>query len=140
MATVITVDSETFLTLFPYFQKKCLLDEQIDAAYEVMSAYIPVLEGALEVPLKTQKMMVYLAVAHYLYLELNPSQSTSANINHASEGSVSAGMTLYDSAFKRWLAISPYGAQLLALLSMLQPPMPRKNISPYPYYPSVGSM
>lgn len=139
MATVITVNSEEFFSLFPYFQDKSSVDD-INTAYEIMSSFIPVQEGALEVPLKTQTMMVYLAVAHYLYLQLNPSRASSANITNASEGSVSAGMNLYDSAFKRWLAISPYGAQLLALLSMLQPPMPRKDITPYPYYPSVGSM
>lgn len=78
------------------------------------------------------------ATAHLLYLSMNPDKAASANLSSASEGSVSASFQLYSDPWRRYLSLSPYGTELLALLSTVQPPLPEKPVNVLPYYNSVG--
>lgn len=132
--SVITVDPNTFRMLFPYFSEKGTTDEQIEAAYDGVPSIVPTTEGALSLPVSVQTRGVYLATAHLLYLSYNPSKASSGNLSSASEGSVSASFALYSDPWRRWLSTTPFGVELLAILSQVQPPMPSRPVSPYPYY------
>ncbi len=133
--TAITIDYQTFITWFPYFTDK-VTEEQVNAAYEGAKSYIAVNYGEIVLPAENQKRGVYLATAHQMYLGLNPQLATQGKVSSATEGSVSAGFVTppYKNWFEYWLSLSPYGLELLALLSQVQPPMPRKPVNVYPYY------
>lgn len=136
MMKVITVDNDTFRLWFPYF--KDMSNEGIQAAYAGAGSYISVIEGEIGLEIKSQIRGVYLATAHLAYLAMNPDKAASGNLSSASEGSVSASFALYSDPWRRFLATTPYGAELLALLSTVQPPMPRKPLNVLPYYWSPG--
>lgn len=132
----ITVDPDYFLQYFPYFQNKNLTPETIGIAYEGASTVISTNLGEMELPKEQQIRGVYLATAHQLYLNLNPDIASQGKVASASEGSVSASFTQpqYKNWLDYWLSLSPYGIELMALLSQVQPPMPRRPVSNYPYY------
>lgn len=131
---VIKVSPETFRTWFPYFAEKGATDEQIEAAYAGASSLISVIDGELKLPKGVQTRGVYLATAHILFLSFNPSKAGTGNLSSASEGSVSASFALYSDPWRRWLSLTPYGQELLAIFSQLQPPAPSRPVFPWPYY------
>lgn len=133
---VITVDNDTFRLWFPYF--KDMADESIQAAYAGSGSYISVNAGEIGLDIKGQTRGVYLATAHLAYLALNPNKAASGNLSSASEGDVSVSFALYSDPWRRFLATTPYGLELLALLSTVQPPLPRKALNILPYYGSPG--
>lgn len=133
--TVIQVDPDTFRSWFPFFAETT--DDQIEAAYAGAPSLISVVDGELRLPNGVQKRGVYLATAHTLYLALNPSAAGSGNMSSATEGSVSASFALYSDPWRRYLATTPYGQELLAILTQVQPPMPARPVMPWPYYAGV---
>lgn len=132
---MITVDLDTFLKYFPYFDNK-VTEESLQSAYAGAGSFISTNEGAIKLPLNLQTRGVYLATAHVLYLGLNPDLVSQGKVASASEGSVSAGFVQpqYKNWLEYWLSLSPYGLELLAILSQVQPPMPRRPKGFYPYY------
>lgn len=133
---VIEVDSDTFRAWFPYFKDST--DESIQGAYAGAGSYISLVPGEIGLSLSSQTRGVYLATAHLLYLAMNPNKAMSANLASGTEGSVSASFQLYSDPWRRFLSLSPYGLELLALLSTVQPPMPEKPKNILPYYQSPG--
>ena len=134
--SLIVVDNDTFRAWFPYFAS--VDDAVIQSQYEGAGSLIALEKGAIGLGLKSQTRGVYLATAHLLYLAINPNKAASANLTSASEGSVSASFQLYSDPWRRFLALSPYGLELLALLATIQPPLPKKCGDIYPYYNSIG--
>lgn len=134
--TTITVDNDTFRLWFPYFKDST--DESIQAAYAGAGSYISLNEGDIGLDIAGQTRGVYLATAHVAYLATNPDKAVSANLSSGSEGSVSASFAIYSDPWRRFLSTTPYGLELLALLSTVQPPLPRKPLNVFPYYWSPG--
>ncbi len=134
--TIIAVDNDTFRKWFPYFKEST--DESIQAAYAGAGSYISLTAGEIGLSLPSQTRGVYLATAHLAFLAMNPGKTGAANMSSASEGSVSASFQLYSDAWRRFLSLTPYGLELLALLETVQPPMPEKPLNVLPYYWSPG--
>lgn len=130
----ITVNPTTFRQLFPAFKK--LSDETITMMYCGVPAYISTVAGAIGLDVKLQERGVYLATAHIAYMAANPDKFR--QMTSASEGSVSASFATPPTKSIRdyWLSLSPYGMELLYILSTVQPPVPRKPCSPF-YYGAV---
>lgn len=133
---VITVDNDTFREWFPYFKDST--DTSIQAAYAGAGSYISLVAGEIGLNLQSQTRGVYLATAHLAYLAMNPDKAASANLTSGSEGSVSASFAIYSDPWRRFLSTTPYGLELLALLSTVQPPMAGKQLNVLPYYWSPG--
>lgn len=131
----ITVDFDKFISYFPYFKGKVDADG-VQSAYEGAKSVIAVNVGEIVLPLENQTRGIYLATAHQAYLMLNPNLVSQGKVSNASEGSVSAGFVqpTYKSWLDYWLSLTPYGIELLAILSQVQPPMPRRPLSINPYY------
>lgn len=132
----IVVNPTTFRKLFPEF--KDLDDETIALMSCGVDGYISTTEGAIGLTIGLQKRGVYLATAHIAYMSQHPDkfrQTTSA-----SEGSVSASFATPPNNTVRdyWLGLTPYGLELLFILSTVQPPVPRRKVSPYPYYGTIN--
>lgn len=132
--SLITVDYKTFLSWFPALGNPT--EEEVNSAYAGASSIISVHYGEIVLPSQNQQRGVYLATAHQLFLMQNPSIAAQGKVASATEGSVSAGFAQppYKNWFDYWLSLSPYGMELLALLSQVQPPMPRRPVGSYPYY------
>ena len=132
--TTITVDLSTFKSLFPALGD--VTQEQLNSAYAGAGAYISTELGSIVLPANLQTRGVYLACAHRVYLMQNPDIATQGKVASATEGSVSASFT--QPQYKNWLeyelSLSPYGLELLAILSQVQPPIARKPLNTYPYY------
>ena len=130
----ITVNPTTFRQLFPAFKK--LSDETITKMYCGVPAYISTVAGAIGLDVKLQERGVYLATAHIAYMAANPDKFR--QMTSASEGSVSASFATPPTKNIRdyWLSLSPYGMELLYILSTVQPPVPRKPCNPF-YYGAV---
>lgn len=130
----ITVNPSAFRQLFPAFKK--LSDETITMMYCGVPAYISTVAGAIGLDVKLQERGVYLATAHIAYMAANPDKFR--QMTSASEGSVSASFATPPTKSIRdyWLSLSPYGMELLYILSTVQPPVPRKPYSPF-YYGAV---
>lgn len=130
----ITVNPSAFRQLFPAFKK--LSDETITMMYCGVPAYISTVAGAIGLDVKLQERGVYLATAHIAYMAANPDKFR--QMTSASEGSVSASFATPPTKSIRdyWLSLSPYGMELLYILSTVQPPVPRKPCSPF-YYGAV---
>lgn len=135
MTQHITVNPTTFRELFPKFKK--LSDAAIENLYCGVGAYISTVPGAIGLTECLQKRGVYLATAHLAFMAENPDKFR--QVSSASEGSVSASFTPPPTKDIRdyWLSLSPYGMELLTILSMVQPPVPRKSGSPWPYYGAI---
>ena len=132
MTQHITVNPTTFRELFPKFKK--LSDGAIENMYCGVGAYISTVPGAIGLTECLQKRGVYLATAHIAFMAENPDKFR--QVSSAREGSVSASFATPPTKDIRdyWLSLSPYGMELLTILSMVQPPVPRKAGVPYPYY------
>lgn len=132
--SLITVDYNTFLSWFPALGTPTAAE--VNAAYAGASSIISTHYGEIVLPAANQERGVYLATAHQLYLTQNPSLASQGKVSSATEGSVSASFAQppYKNWLDYWLSLSPYGLELLALLSQVQPPMPRKPFNRYPYY------
>lgn len=132
----IVVNPTTFRTLFPEFKE--LSDEAIELMSCGVDGYISTTLGAIGLTKGLQIRGVYLATAHIAYMSEHPDRfrlSTSA-----SEGSVSASFATPPNNTIRdyWLSLTPYGLELAYILSTVQPPVPRKRTSPYPYYGTIN--
>lgn len=132
----ITINPTVFRTLFPAFKK--LNDETIELLYCGVDGYISTTLGAIGLAPGLQKRGVYLAAAHLAYMQQNPDKFRLTT--SASEGSVSASFATppNNSVRDYWLSLSPYGLELLYILSTVQPPVPRRKTSPYPYYGTIN--
>lgn len=132
--STIAVDLDTFKAWFPYFTD--VTDETLQGAYAGASSFISTNLGNINLPENLQVRGVYLATAHVLYLSLNPDLASQGKVASASEGSVSASFTQpqYKNWLEYWLSLTPYGLELLAILAQVQPPLPRRKVSTYPYY------
>lgn len=132
--TQIAVDLDTFKAWFPYFSD--ITDETLQSAYAGAGSFISTNSGAINLTKELQTRGVYLATAHVLYLRMNPDLATQGKVASASEGSVSAGFVQpqYKNWLEYWLSLSPYGLELLSILAQIQPPLPRKKATTYPYY------
>ena len=132
----ITVNPTTFRQLFPEFEQ--LTDETIDLMTCGVGAYISTIPGAIGLDIKLQTRGVYLATAHIAYMAANPDKFKM--VTSASEGSVSASFATPPNQNIRdyWLGLSPYGLELLYILSTVQPPVPRKPFNPHPYYGTIN--
>lgn len=130
----IELDLTQFTSWFPALGE--VTQEELDAAYAGAQTYISTYLGEIILPEQLQIRGVYLAAAHQLYLTQNPALAAQGKVASASEGSVSASFTQpqFKNWFDYWLSLSPYGMELLALLSQVQPPMPRRPLGAYPYY------
>lgn len=131
----IRVYLDEFVRLFPYFNGK-VTEDNLVSAYEGASSFISTKLGAISLPKNLQVRGVYLATAHSMYLQLNPDVVANGRVKSASEGSVSASFDnpQYRGWFDYFLSLTPYGVELLAILSQVQPPMPDKPCGIYPYY------
>ena len=131
----IRVYLDEFVKLFPYFNGK-VTEENLVSAYEGASSFISTRLGVINLPENLQVRGVYLATAHSMYLQLNPDVAANGKVKSASEGSVSASFDSpqYRGWFDYFLSLTPYGLELLAILSQVQPPMPDKPTNIYPYY------
>lgn len=134
--TTITVNLADFVNAFPAFAN--ITDEQLQSAYLGVPAVISTRLGAIKLTPQLQTRAVYLACAHTLYLQLNP--SAARPMSSATEGSVSAGFKTFDAknAFEYYLSSTPYGLELLAILQTVQPTIPARSTYPIPYYPAGG--
>ena len=132
----IVVNPTTFRTLFPEFSS--LDDETIEIMACGVDGYISTTIGAIGLAPGLQKRGVYLATAHIAYMAQNPDKFRVTT--SASEGSVSASFATPPNNNIRdyWLSLSPYGLELAYILSTVQPPVPRKMVSAYPYYGSFN--
>lgn len=132
----ITINPTAFRTMFPEF--KDFSDETIELLSCGVDAYISTIPGAIGLKERLQKRGVYLACAHIAYMSAHPDKFR--QMSSASEGSVSASFATPPTKDIRdyWLSLSPYGLELLAILATVQPPVPRKNVSPYPYYGTIN--
>lgn len=132
----IVVDLKKFLDFFPEFDG--ITEDELNSAYAGANSTISTHYGEIVLSQSLQERGVYLAVAHALYLRRNPSAVSQGAVASASEGSVSASFSRpqYKNWFEYWLSLSPYGIELLALLSQVQPPLPRRPLNTYPYYGS----
>ncbi|MCH5201909.1 MAG: DUF4054 domain-containing protein [Oscillospiraceae bacterium] len=130
----IELDLTQFMQWFPALGE--VTQEELNAAYAGAQSYISTYVGEIELPENLQIRGVYLASAHQLYLIQNPSIVAQGKVASASEGSVSASFTQpqFKNWFDYWLSLSPYGLELLAILSQVQPPMPKRPVGSYPYY------
>lgn len=130
----ITVDYNLFKSYFP--ELTTITEEQLEAAYAGVGAYISTECGAINLPKCLQERGVYLATAHKAYLIMNPDIARQGKVASATEGSVSASFT--QPQYKNWLeyelSLSPYGLELLTILGQVQPPVARKPLNTYPYY------
>lgn len=137
--TRITVDYNTFINWFPYFDGK-ITEDSLQFAYDGADSFISTTVGNIVLSLKNQTRGVYLATAHQMYINLNPDLVSQGKVASASEGSVSASFSQpqYKNWYEYWLSLSPYGLELLSLLSQVQPPMPRKPSNVYPYYKGIS--
>lgn len=131
----IRVYLDEFERLFPYFNGK-VTEDSLLSAYEGAKAFISTKFGTIELPKKLQVRGVYLATAHAMYLQLNPDIVANGKVTSATEGSVSASFATpaYKGWFDYYLSMTPYGIELLSILSQVQPPMPDKPCGIYPYY------
>lgn len=134
--TEITVNPNTFRQLFPAFST--LDDTTIDLLTCGVGSYISTIPGAIGLDIKMQTRGVYLATAHIAYMRENPDKFRMTT--SASEGSVSASFATPPNNNIRdyWLSLSPYGLELLAILATIQPPLPRRNMNPWPYYGTIN--
>ena len=132
MTQTIDINPTVFRTLFPDF--KSFSDEKIEAMACGIDAYISTTPGAIGLKISLQRRGCYLALAHISYMSEHPDKFR--QLASASEGSVSASFGTPPTKDMRdyWLSLSPYGMELLAILSTVQPPVPRKRMTPYPYY------
>jgi len=132
----IRVDLRAFKLAFPYFEN--VTEMQLQSAYLGVPSIVSTTLGAINLTPELQTRAVYLACAHSLYLQLNP--SAGKPLNSATEGSVSASFRTFDSknALQFYLSTTPYGLELLAILQTVQPSMPTRRVSPIPYYPAGG--
>lgn len=131
----IQVYLDTLIQLFPYFNGKAT-ELSLASAYEGAKTLIPTKIGEIGLSKELQVRGVYLATAHALYLQLNPDIVSNGKVKSATEGSVSASFEnpAYKGWFDYYLSLSPYGLELLAILSRVQPVMPDKPCNIYPYY------
>lgn len=134
--TQIVVNPTAFRTLFPEF--KDLSDEAIELMSCGVDGYISTTLGAIGLTAKLQTRGVYLATAHIAYMSAHPDRFRMTT--SASEGSVSASFATPPNNNIRdyWLSLTPYGLELAYILSTVQPPVPRKRVSPYPYYGTIN--
>lgn len=132
----IEVNPTAFRTLFPEF--KSLDDTTIDLMTCGVGAYISTTPGAIGLDIKLQTRGVYLATAHIAYMAAHPDKFKM--VASASEGSVSASFATPPNNNIRdyWLGLTPYGMELLYILSTIQPPIPRRPINIYPYYGALN--
>lgn len=132
----IVVNPTVFRTLFPEF--KDLPDETIELISCGVDGYISTTLGAIGLTHGLQKRGVYLATAHIAYMSAHPDKFRMTT--SASEGSVSASFATPPNNNVRdyWLSLTPYGLELLFILSTVQPPVPRRKVSPYPYYGTIN--
>lgn len=139
--TKIVVDYNTFIKWFPYFDGKAT-QESVNSSYAGASSFISTELGNINLPKDLQIRGVYLATAHGLFLSLNPDLASQGKVSNATEGSVSAGFVQpqYKNWLEYWLSLSPYGLELLAILAQVQPPLPNKRVSPYPYYRGMSGV
>lgn len=133
--TQITVDYNTFIQWFPYFDGK-ITDSMLSSAYEGAKSFISTTIGVINLPEGLQVRGVYLATAHCAYGAVNPEAFANGKVGNATEGSVSVGFNQpqYKNWLDYWLSLSPYGLELLSILAQVQPPLPRKRGGAYPYY------
>lgn len=134
VCNTICVELSTFKAWFPALDG--ITREQLEGAYEGAKSIISTNYGEIVLPKDLQKRGVYLATAHQYYISKNPDIVSQGKVANASEGSVSAGFVQpqYKNWLDYWLSLSPYGVELLGILTQVQPPLPRRPIGANPYY------
>ncbi len=132
----IEVELTKFQEWFPDFSE--ITEEELARAYESAKSIISVHTGTIILPETQQIRAVYLACAHSFYLIKNPNLVAQGAVASATEGSVSASFVRpqFKNWLQYWLSLSPYGMELLALISQIQPPLPERPILS-PYYGDV---
>lgn len=134
MAEII-IDINTFKNLFPEFQD--VDNSIIENSKEGIGSYISTTLGNIKLNSKLQIRGNYLALAHLVSLKLNP-PSGYGKVTSASQGSENASFN--PGPTKNWfdynLSLTPYGVELLSILSLVQPPIQKKplNLKYYNYY------
>lgn len=126
--TKIIVNIDTFKELFaPVFDN--VTETQLNSAYTMVPNIMSVELGTIGLSATVQTNGVYLATAHYLYLRQHP--NVMRQLTNASEGDASAGFNNYNAKnpFEYFLSLSPYGLELLTILSQIQPPTPQKPLT-----------
>ena len=136
----IQVNLNEFLNRFIYFRDKNITNTDLQNAYINAGNYIATTLNTINLPKEQQVNGVYLALAHNLYLELNPNL-LGGMVNSTSQGSESVGFQ--QKPIKNWLdyylGLSSYGVQLLAILQTVQPPVIGKPLNLYPYYNNINT-
>ena len=131
----INIDFNLFRESFPEFSDT--KDNALSLMLFAVPAYISMEEGAVGLKISLQVRACYLALAHTCYMSKHPDKFR--QLNSATEGSVSASFSQVPASNIRdyWLSLSPYGLELLYILSTIQPPALHKpkNSS---YYPSFS--
>lgn len=119
------MDIDLFRKRFPYFANPAVWPpDVIQVASETSCCFIDVARSWYRCE-KCRELMEELIAAHILYLNgsaLQPGQTNIGVVTSASVGSVSVGLTVNTaskSAFTTWLGKTPWGEQLLAMLSRL---------------------
>lgn len=130
--TTIVIEPDILRADFPYF--KNMDDTAIIAAAKSVGSYISNIPGAINLSLDLQVRGNYLACCHILYLQMNPDLARTIPLSSASEADVSSTFKQFKNWLEQALALSPYGLELLVILSTVRPPMPKRPTSPWPYY------
>lgn len=130
--THIVIDPAILRADFPYFEQTS--DAVIMAAAKSVNSYISTIPGAINLEFDLQVRGNYLACCHILYMQMNPDLAKTIPLASASEGDVSSSFKQFKNWLEYALALSPYGLELLVILSTVRPPEPRRPTSPWPYY------
>lgn len=131
-STTIVIDPSVLRKDFPDFSETS--DETIAAAAKRVNSYISNIPGAINLSLDLQVRGNYLACCHILYLQMNPDLAKTIPLSSATEGDVSSSFKQFKNWLEYALALTPYGLELLVILSTIRPPEPRRPTSPWPYY------
>lgn len=130
----IIVDLDEFQAMFPELGE--IKQGRLNGAYKRSSSFISHEVGGINLKKDIHETAVYLGTAHCYYLSIHPDKLDSMNVTSAGEGSTSVSIDLPEGSYwKRYLMLSPYGNELLAILDKMPPPLPKINGSPVPYYP-----
>ncbi|MDR0675820.1 MAG: DUF4054 domain-containing protein [Elusimicrobiota bacterium] len=136
MTNQIIVDPEKFRKYFNEFVNAS--DDQIEFASLGASSFISTTKGSINLLEKLQERGVYLATAHILSIQLDPTKAKGF-IGSAREGkdSVSYIPPQFKNNLEYYLSLTPYGLELLSILSQIQPLTPKKPANIYPYYNAI---
>lgn len=118
------MDLSAFRRQYPYFGNDVMWpNETLELANQQVECFINIASSWYRCD-KCRELLESLMTAHLAYINgspTTPGQNNVGTVSNASVGSVSVGITTFahKSEFTAWLGKSPWGEQLLAMLSRL---------------------